>query len=183
MQLCLATKAESAMALPGDEIIEPAMINSTHAISIDASPDRVWPWIIQMGQDRGGFYSYTMLENLLGCKMKNANRIHSEWQKLSVGDAIQIHPRFAPLKVEQLISNSHLLLSQDVKFFWTWAFALISENDGLGCRLLVRTRMSRIRWPLRAVLYPVMTAGHYFMERKMLCGIKQRVEDASIGTG
>lgn len=66
------------MRLPGDEFVPAPTIASTHAITINKPAENIWPWIAQIGQDRGGFYSYTLLENLIGCRMKNADRIHSQ---------------------------------------------------------------------------------------------------------
>lgn len=171
----IASSAEKSKTLPGDVIVDWPMINSTHAISIDAGPDQVWPWIVQLGQGRGGFYSYTLLENLLGCQMKNADRIHSEWQDVSVGDAVPIHPRFPPLIVKELQAGRHLVLWQQVSFVWSWSFVLETAADG-GCRLLVRTRVSKCSWIAAVALWPVVTIGHFLMERKMLMGIKQRGE-------
>ena len=70
-----ATEEEQKMSLPGDELVEHPKLNSTHAITINAATKDVWPWVVQMGQRRGGFYSYTFLENLVGCQMRNANEI------------------------------------------------------------------------------------------------------------
>jgi len=82
-----ATDEEVTEALPGDEISsgDPGV---THAITIDAPPKDVWPWVLQIGQDRGGFYSYTFLENLIGCEMKNIAKIVPEWQNRAVGDTV-----------------------------------------------------------------------------------------------
>lgn len=67
------------MLLPGDELVEDPGIQTTRALTIDAAVRDVWPWLAQIGQDRGGFYSYEWLENLAGCRMRNAWRIHPEW--------------------------------------------------------------------------------------------------------
>ncbi len=125
-----------------------------------------------MGQDRGGFYSYTMLENLLGCRMTNADRIHPEWQHLDVGDLVSLHPRAKPLRVALIGQNRHLVLQSSAGFPWTWAFVLADESD--GCRLVVRTRVSWSGFLTGLVLRPVMGPGHYVMESKMLRGIRDR---------
>ena len=176
MQLCLATKLEKLKPLPGDERITLPTIASTHAITINTTAAQVWPWIVQIGQDRGGFYSYTFLENMFGCSMKNADRIYPQWQALSVSDPVLIHPRMKPLEVCQIETDSYLVLGQSNRSFaWTWVFALFPKAD-TECRLLVRSRLQSQRFVTSLVLYPVMTTGHYFMERKMLVGIKQRSE-------
>lgn len=175
MKFCFATKTEKAQSLPGDELVDAPTIASTHAVTIKSPVEKVWPWLVQIGQDRGGFYSYTLLENLLGCQMKNASQINPAWQSLSEGDAVQLHPKFPPMQVEKIKNESHLVLWQQPRFDWVWAFVLIrvSQNE---TRLLVRTRISSDRWIVNVLLYPVMTLGHYMMERKMLLGIKRRSE-------
>ena len=65
---------------------------STRGVTIDAPADEVWPWVAQLGQDRGGFYSYEWLENLAGCRMRNADRIHPEWQHREIGETVYLHP-------------------------------------------------------------------------------------------
>lgn len=170
-----ATQEERAQPLPGDELVPKAKLVTTHAISIGAPPDKVWPWIVQMGQDRGGFYSYTMLENLLGCRMTNADRIHPEWQILSVGDSVSLHPRAKPLRVALIAANQHLVLQSSAGFPWTWAFVLAEESS--GCRLLARTRVAWSGTLAGLFLRPVMGPGHYVMESKMLLGIRDRVMD------
>jgi len=70
---------ETTRPLPGDDFAEESNTPATHAIIINASAEEVWPWLVQMGQGRGGFYSYTWLENLVGCQMKNANQIVRRW--------------------------------------------------------------------------------------------------------
>ena len=175
MRLCFATSSEKSMPLPGDQFVESPRISSTHAITIDAPTSEVWPWIVQIGQGRGGFYSYSFLENIFGCKIKNAEAIHPEWQSLKLGEAIHLHPRFPPMIVEQIDFESHLVLAQRSSIFWTWAFVIthIAKNQS---RLLIRTRVTSNLWLVTALLYPAMTCGHYVMERRMLVGIKRRSE-------
>jgi hypothetical protein len=83
-----ATGEEVAARLPGDKISPDAAAQVTHAITINAPPQCVWPWILQIGQDRGGFYSYTSLENMAGCEMHNVRRIVPEWQNRAAGDIV-----------------------------------------------------------------------------------------------
>jgi hypothetical protein len=70
-------------------------VTSTRAITIAAAAPNVWPWIAQLGQGRGGFYSYDVLENLVGCDIHSANRIVPEWQQVEVGDEVKLHPQVA----------------------------------------------------------------------------------------
>ena len=175
MEFCFATASEKEMALPGDECIESPTLESTRAVTIRSPVENVWPWIVQLGQNRGGFYSYTFLENLLGCQMKNAHRIHEEWQQLNEGDLIRLHPKFKPMVVTSVESNRHLVLKQNLDFDWTWGFVCLGIDEN-QTRLLVRTRLQCSSWRLFMLLYPVMTLGHYVMERRMCVGIKQRCE-------
>lgn len=176
--LCLATKREKSISLQGDLVVDSPVIDSTHAITIDADQGKVWPWIVQIGQGRGGFYSYTTLENRLGCEMKNADQIVPAWQSLKIGDSIKLHPKFPPMLVESIEVRSHLVLVQESSFLWSWAFVL-TEQAPEQTRLLIRTRIGTGRWWLKVLLYPIMTFGHYVMERRMLIGIKRRSEIGS----
>lgn len=94
-----ATDDDVKMPLPGDELVEHPRLNAPHAITIQASVRDVWPWLVQMGQKRGGFYSYTWLENLVGCHMQNADQIVPGWQELKAGDEVWLHPKAPSLRV------------------------------------------------------------------------------------
>jgi hypothetical protein len=93
-----ATDQEIAASQPGDELISDANVTATRAITVRRSPDVVWPWVAQLGQGRGGFYSYDFLENLVGCDIHSADRVVPEWQQLEVGDEVRLAPA-AGLKV------------------------------------------------------------------------------------
>ena len=90
-----ATDQERDDSLPGDELVANADLSATRAITIRASADQVWPWIAQLGQGRGGFYSYDFLENLIGCDIHSADRIVPEWQHVAVGDEVRLAPEVA----------------------------------------------------------------------------------------
>ena len=83
-----ATHLDRIAVLPGDSLAPYASAVVTHAVNIDAPAEAVWRWIVQIGQDRGGFYSYTFLENLIGCDMHNIFRILPEWQQRASGDTV-----------------------------------------------------------------------------------------------
>ncbi len=87
-----ATAAETAVALPGDELAPEATLVSTRAITIEAAVTAVWPWLVQLGQGRGGLYSYQRLENLVGCDIHNAAQILPEYQVLVPGDQVRLGP-------------------------------------------------------------------------------------------
>src|SRR4249920_3469488 len=87
-----ATNGEQYAALPGDELVPGAPLSSTRAVTIDVPVERVWPWLAQLGQDRGGFYSYEVLEDLVGCEMPRATRILPEHQQWKPGDKLWMYP-------------------------------------------------------------------------------------------
>lgn len=170
---------ERTAPLPGDWLVPHPTRESTRAITIAAAAGEVWPWIVQIGQDRGGFYSYCWLENLLGCRMQNADRIHAEWQNLVVGDRIAIHPRAQPLLVKACQPGSHLVVFQAAPIRWSWCFALfpVAGRDGAAAtRLVVRTRCAAQGWFSRVAVGAIMGVGHPIMESRMMTGICQRAE-------
>ena len=86
------TAEEREQALPGDSLVPDAVVQNTRAIAIDASADAVWSWLVQLGQDRAGFYSYDWLENLVGVDIHNADEIRPAWQLRAADDGILMAP-------------------------------------------------------------------------------------------
>jgi hypothetical protein len=189
-----ATDEEVRRPLPGDDLVAAPQGRSTRAITVRASAAEVWPWLVQMGQGRGGFYSYTWLENLAGYHITNAERVVPEWQVLKTGDPITLHPKSPPLSVVVLEPNRALVLGggeaakafqpEDVRagqMNWTWAFLLDAQGAG-RTRLIVRARVDPGRgvwtWLLSRFVF---SPAHFVMERKMLLGIKRRVEASRKG--
>lgn len=147
-------------------------MTSSRRVRIMAPPERVWPWVAQIGQERGGFYSYTWLENLLGCDITNADRIHEEWQHPRVGDQVHLHPQVA-LDVAEVRDGSTLVLQgTNPAYEFTWTFDV--RPAPTGSELVVgeryRLRDWRARWTVR--LLSVVSA---VMTRRMLRGIRARV--------
>ena len=185
---------EQRLALPGDELVRQPMYETTQAITIHASAFRVWPWLVQIGVGRGGFYTYDALENMKGLNIHGAQRIHPEWQTLRAGDSIHISP-VTPLKVQVLEPNHALVLhtvmnpftaeivdregSAPRAFFdWTWAFVL-EPITPLATRLIVRARGNLKPNILRVIALVFLKPLHLMMERGMLQGIKRRAESPS----
>lgn len=83
---------EIAASYPGDELVPAPRLLYTRAVSIDAAPEEIYPWIAQLGADKGGMYSYTWIEGLIQCPQTNADRIHAEWQGLEPGDKVLMCP-------------------------------------------------------------------------------------------
>ena len=169
-----ATADEAARSLPGDALLAHADVVSTRAITIDALPSDVWPWLVQMGSGRGGAYTYDWIENLFGLEMRSADTIHPEWQNLAVGDVIRGKASLPGMRVE-VLEPERALVSRSEDGTWVWAFAL--EDMGGRTRLLSRNRIA-MRAPSLGdrIGMAAMEPGSLVMERKMLCGIKQRAE-------
>jgi hypothetical protein len=178
-----ATDEEIAAAQPGDDLIGDANVTATRAITIRRSPDVVWPWVAQLGQARGGFYSYDFLENLVGCDIHSADRVVAEWQQVEVGDEVRLAPT-AGLKVailepgRALVLQGSLPIARRPPFDSTWAFVLCEQPDGTT-RLLSRERYGYRRWWAPFVVEPTQAIS-LVMSRKMLLGIRDRAEGDSL---
>ena len=173
-----STAAELASALPGDELVANANITATRAITIAAAADAVWPWIAQLGQARGGFYTYDFLENLVGCDIHSADQIVAEWQTIAVGDEVRLHPEIG-LRVALLDSGAALVLRGGIPmgraappYDFPWAFIVRTQEDGTT-RLVVRERYEYTRWWSSLLVEPVQLVS-FIMSRRMLRGIEQR---------
>ena len=171
-----ARPGEISMKLPGDELLTDAGLVSTRAVTIDAPPAAVWPWLVQMGSGRGGAYTYDWIENLLGLNMHSAREILPQFQDLKVGDELPLGPGRPVMRVE-VCDPGRTLVTRFADGNWAWIFALVAE-DG-QTRLISRNRIAARggQLPVRLFNLLVMEPGSLVMERKMLLGIKQRSED------
>jgi hypothetical protein len=177
---CGSTAEELAMTLPGDEVVPNASITATRGISIAAAADAVWPWIVQAGQGRGGFYSYDFLENLVGCDIHSADRIVPQWQSLAVGDEVRLHPEVS-LRVALVYPGTALVLRGGIPmgpvappYDFTWAFVVLPQREGTT-RLVVRERYEYTRRWSALLVEPVQLIS-FVMSWRMLRGIKHRAE-------
>ena len=161
-----ALDTELEMALPGDETVPDAGVQQTHVVPIDAPAHVVWGWIAQIGQDRGGFYSYTWLENLAGCRMRNADELHPEWQDRAVGETVLLHPA-SGLKIVRLDPGRALVLEGG------WSLVVLDDGPQ-RCRLIARFRARR--GALGTAYALLLELPHFIMERRMLLGVKRRAE-------
>jgi len=178
-----ATDEESEGPLPGDDLIENPDITATRAITIRASAAQVWPWIAQLGQGRGGFYSYDFLENLVGCDIHSADRIVAEWQDIGVGDEVRLAPKVG-LGVAVVEQGRSLVLRGGIPlgntappYDFTWAFLLRDAPDETT-RLIARERYAYARRWAPILVEPV-EAVSFAMSQKMLRGIRDRAERAA----
>lgn len=192
-----ATEEEVQRALPGDELVLHPNAQFTRALTIQARASDIWPWLVQIGQGRGGYYSYTWLENLMHLRMENADQIHPEWQHLKVGDILSAEPGGSGFRVTALEPGRALVLGGRegdegitqgfTQMFpaFTWAFVL-KERDGKHTRLITRWRGQSRQTQTLKLISPFFELAEFLMTRKMLLGIKQRVEQARAtieGTG
>jgi len=179
---------------PGDELSPRPASLATRALTINAPATNVWPWIVQIGQDRGGCYSYVWLENLFFADMHNADRIHPEWQTRKVGDTVWLArkdryggrgrvvvARLEPDRAMVLVSPSDAeSISRGGRAQGgTWTF-ILDPIDAHATRLILRSRGAQAQ-SLAAMLFErlLFDPVHFIMERKMMLGIKQRAENAA----
>lgn len=167
-----ATTQEVARAMPGD--LE--YIGWTRAITIDTPPEQIWPWLVQWGQGRGGWYSYDWLENLLGFDIHTADRILPEYQNLEVGDPICMSSSFCPNHVTVLEENRWLSWqAEDENGNPVWTFTLgLFPLDSTHTRLIVRESFRSEFMPPSAVF--VLEIPDVVMELKALNTVKDRAE-------
>jgi hypothetical protein len=178
----------AARRYPGDDLVPAPRWSWTHGVELDAPVSRVWPWLAQIGADRGGFYSYQWLENLVGCNVQNAGAVHPEWEA-RVGQKLRLHadpavPHLDIVGVERerwvLSSGPPDAEAQAAGKPWTaasWLFFLepVSENRS---RVISRYRAACSNdFRTRLAFGPTLVEPIGFaMDRRMLLGIKERVE-------
>jgi hypothetical protein len=171
---------ELRLALPGDEMAPNPMYQIQRAVTIQTPAEAIWPWLAQLGHDKGGFYSYAGLENLFGLYIVNADRVHPEWQQIATGDSVFATPldylgtgrRFG-WRVGRAEPNRVLVLE-------SWGAFVLYPLDCCTTKLIVRIRggqsdnlYSLLLAPLGFLLFEPV---HFIMERKMLLEIRERAE-------
>ena len=178
-----ATDNEIAASFPGDALVPSPRVIYNRAVTVKASPEQIYPWIVQLGAEKGGMYSYSWFEtHILQCELINADRIHEEWQGLKVGDQVKMCPGDfgpVPFDVALIEPNSAIVLGHYDNGEWsdTWHFVLIPNTDGTT-RLVLRSRDAKAGW-----FWDVIRPGEFIMVRGMLLGIKERTEQlAQTGT-
>ncbi len=184
-----ATHKERREKLPGDELVPDSRGSSTHAITIQAKALEIWPWLVQMGCDRAGFYSYDRLDN---AGRPSSECIVPELQRITVGDILPSRPGspngFEILRMEpprMLLLGAYLQIPGFSNLSWngprprgyirsTWLF-LLRENPN-ETRLVVRARAIVRPWWLGIIVNSVMSPAHVVMQRKQLLNLRRRVE-------
>jgi hypothetical protein len=176
-------------SLPGEDLLPDPVWEYTHAVSIAAPPEEVWPWIVQMGQGRGGFASFERLENIVGCRIVNADRILPQYQSIDVGDQIRLHPSAPALRVVAVEPGRSLVLRgspADVPGPGPdnlWAFHVLADGSG-GSRLVERGKTIHGPSLLDRLFFSTLLIEPigFVMSREMLLGIKERAEGGTATT-
>jgi len=190
-----ATRDEASRPLTGDDLVPDPVYQTTHAISVRAPAKAVFPWLVQIGQNRGGFYSYDLLENLARLDIHSADHVHPEWQGLTVGeDYMSLDPDgHMKLTVRVLEPDRAFVVRSGApgeppqaagslfrgEMAWSWGFYLEPVGTDVT-RLVIRTRAA---WrPTVAAAFGRecgLEPAHSFMEIGMLRGVRARAERAA----
>jgi len=190
-----STDEELVRELPGDDLIKEIDGSYNHAITIDVAPADVWPWIVQLGQNKGGFYSYELLENITSCKIRNADAIVPEFQDTKVGDKVMMHPKAAPYIVVAIDPVRSFIIRLRINLEnnetvdpaeplppkyqdGTWLFHLEETAEG-KTRLVTRSRNIWSNSKMNTFFYGLFGIISVAMDRKLLKGIKKRAEKAA----
>jgi hypothetical protein len=184
-----SSREERGAQLPGDELVAEPVVQTDHAVTIDAPPSAVWPWLVQMGWGRGGWYTARWVDRLLfPANGPSAERIDPHLQQVAVGTFIPDGPpetecgltvvRLAPERALVLRSNSHLPLSwrERARLDWTWAFVLTPLDGGRRTRFHFRSRWATHTWWLTVSGWLGIVPADFVMSRDMLRGVKTRAE-------
>lgn len=168
-----ATKAEIDSPLIGDELA--FKINATRAITINAPIQKVWRWVIQLGADRGGFFSYTFIEKAMGYKTNKAELAVEKYPNMEVG-------RVIPGSLDQsntLIEYSFPVVAVDTGNSFVlqeWGAFVLKKVNSDQTRLIIRTHEQDLQGPIEYIANFVVMPLHYLMERRMMMGFKARAE-------
>ena len=168
-----ATRDEASRPMAGDDLCPRPQLNATRAVTIAARPGDIWPWLVQWGWHRAGFYSYDLLDNL---GRPSAQQILPQFQHLAVGDWVPMGGKATPSTAYRVtrLEPGKLMLWQKGGGTWLW----LLEPEGAGHTRLITRLRSRYAWtkPTVPIELILMEIGDPFMMRKCLLGIKQRAE-------
>jgi hypothetical protein len=190
-----ATVDEASRTLPGDDLVPHALYETTRAVTIAAPAEAVFPWLVQLGQNRGGFYTYDLLENAFGLNIHSADRVHPEWQDLQVGvDYVTLDPQQVMKMAVAILEPPYAFVirtgtpgePQPAGSFFkgeidgSWAF-VVEPIDQQTSRLIVRWRAAwRQTAAARVARLLLLEPAHFVMERGMLVGIRRRAEATAV---
>ena len=178
------SRTDIQLALPGDPPTRNPVDELTHAVIIDAPPDVVWSWLVQIGQDRAGFYSYDRLERLLGVEVRNVFERRAEWQQRSVGDIV---PATQPDYLGGLFGErpgwriTHLEPQRAI-VLENWGAFVLEPASANRTRFLIRSSMGGPDTPVwgAAVMFAFFELPHFIMERRMMLTIKSLSERGAV---
>jgi hypothetical protein len=178
-----ATDDEVGRTMPGDEVVTHPTFNATRAVTVQAPPSLIWPWIVQIGFGKAGWYTYDLLDNF---GRPSATRIIPELQHLQAGDVVPFYqgigaPEGVGLTVKAIEPERWMLWWDDKTQDTTWAWAL-DPVDAHRTRLITRVRM-RYQWTRPSILFSLLVEfADLVMMRKCLLGITQRAESLAATT-
>jgi hypothetical protein len=166
-----ASDSEVAREMPGDDFVEGPTFNATRAVTIRAPAELIWPWLLQMGHKRAGWYSYDWIDNL---GRRSAERIIPELQELKKGDLIPLSPNGKiGFRVQAIVPNEHMIWGDPGSMSWVWYLEPEGDQD---TRLISRVRV-KYRWCHPSILFHLcLDVGDIVMMRKCMLGIKRRAE-------
>jgi hypothetical protein len=171
-----ATPEEVLSVLPGDDLLPDVALQTTRAITVDAVPGAIWPWIVQMGpRPRAGVYTYDWIERFLGIDIENSNRVLPEYQHLEAGEYFALNAKGDNGLTVRQVEDARALVLQWTPARSTWSFVLVPGSDG-ATRLISRNRLPGSGPFFWLGMILAMEPGSLVMERKMLMGIKLRAE-------
>ena len=178
-----ATPSDLTRVMAGDALLDHHVYSGTMAVIVNARPEHIWPWLVQIGYQRGGLYSYDWLDRLFGyLDRPSATHILPEFQHLAVGDVIPVG-RGPGWPVAEIEPNRALVLDMRNTggFDWVWQFCLY-RIDSERTRLVSRSRVRTRSVGARVATYAIEPAG-FVMTRRMLIGLKQRAEALRASAG
>src|SRR5437763_7032329 len=169
-----ATDEEVARAMSGDDVVKHPTFNATRAVTIQARPEEIWPWLVQMGITRAGWYSYDWLDNL---GKPSAQRILPQFQHVAVGDLVPLSPDGKQGMGVKAFEPDQWMLWWDKKGEMTWSWGLYPQEVS-QTRLITRVRM-HYRWLSPAILLTLLVElTDIAMMRKCWLDMMQRAERA-----
>jgi hypothetical protein len=166
-----ATADEVSSCLPGDDLVPKPMFNATRAITIAASPDQIWPWLVQVGLTRAGWYSYDLLDNL---GRPSAQRIIPELQQLAPGDIVPMSPDGKQgMAVHSIEAPHSMVWSTPGETSWAWQLDARPEGT---TRVATRIRSRMRPNPLSVAFHLLVELADFWMIRRMLLNLRERAE-------
>lgn len=167
-----ATNAEVVRTMTGDDIVPKPTFNATRAVTVEACPEDLWPWLVQIGCKRAGWYSYDWIDNL---GIRSADRILPELQQIYAGQLIPLSPDGRVGLYVRDFATDRWILWVDKKNESTWYWGLY-PTDSNSTRLITRVHL-KYRWFSPAIIFSLLLdVGDIIMMRKCMLGIKRRAE-------